>query len=97
MDLSTDMLTAFVRMAERLSVAAASQELGVAKSVVSKRVTQFEQGLGATLLARSTWRTSLQPAGRAPSPSWLGIAMARDRGGVLAVGLQRRRWRLAGL
>ena len=63
MDLSINMLTAFVRVAERLSVTAASQELGVAKSVVSKRLTQLEQGLGATLLARSTRRISLTPAG----------------------------------
>ncbi len=59
MDLSTNMLTAFVRVAERLSVTAASQELGLAKSVVSKRLMQLEQGLGVTLLAHSTRRISL--------------------------------------
>jgi len=48
MDLSVNMLAAFVRVAERLSVTAASQELGLAKSVVSKRLTQLEQGLGAS-------------------------------------------------
>ena len=63
MDLSLDMLTAFVHVAERLSVTVAAQELGVAKSVVSKRVTQLEHGLGATLLARSTRQISLTPAG----------------------------------
>ncbi len=63
MDLSLDMLTAFVHVAERLSVTAAAQDLGVAKSVVSKRITQLERGLGATLLARSTRQISLTPAG----------------------------------
>lgn len=57
------MLAAFVRVAERLSVTAAAQELGLAKSVVSKRIAQLEQALGATLLERSTRRISLTPSG----------------------------------
>jgi len=63
MDLSINMLAAFVRVAERLSVTAAAQELGLAKSVVSKRLMQLEQELGVILLARSTRRISLTPAG----------------------------------
>ena len=63
MDLSISMLAAFVGVAERLSVTAAAQELGLAKSVLSKRLMQLEQGLGVTLLARSTRRISLTPAG----------------------------------
>jgi len=63
MNLTIDMLTAFVRVAERLSVTAAAYELGLAKSVVSKRLVHLEQALGAVLLARSTRRISLTPAG----------------------------------
>ncbi len=63
MTLSTDMLTAFVGVAEHLSITAAANELGVAKSVVSKRLAQLEAAVGAALLTRSTRRVSLTPAG----------------------------------
>ena len=63
MNLSIDMLTAFVGVAERLSVTAAAQDLGLTKSVLSKRLAQLEHTLGATLLARSTRKISLTPAG----------------------------------
>ena len=43
----------------------AALELGVSKSVVSKRVAQLEQWVGATLFARSTRRIALTPAGEA--------------------------------
>ena len=65
MTLSTDMLAAFVQVAEHLSVSAAAQTLGVSKSVVSKRVAQLEQAVRATLFARSTRRVALTPAGEA--------------------------------
>ncbi len=65
MTLSTDMLTAFVQVAEHLSVSAAAQTLGVGKSVVSKRVAQLEHAVRATLFARSTRRIALTPAGEA--------------------------------
>ena len=64
MNLTLDMLTAFVRVAERLSITTAAYELGLAKSIVSKRLTQLEQALGAVLFARSTRRVSLTPAGQ---------------------------------
>jgi molybdenum-dependent DNA-binding transcriptional regulator ModE len=57
--LSTDMLDAFVKVAAHLSVSAAAQELGVSKSVVSKRVAQLEQAVRATLFSRSTRRIAL--------------------------------------
>ena len=50
MNLSIDMLTAFVRVSDRLSVTAAALELGLAKSVVSKRLVQLEQALGRRCL-----------------------------------------------
>ena len=65
MTLSTDMLAAFVQVAEHLCVSAAAQALGVSKSVVSKRVAQLEQAVRATLFARSTRRVALTPAGEA--------------------------------
>jgi DNA-binding transcriptional LysR family regulator len=61
--LSTDLLAAFVSVAEHLSVSAAARELGVGKSIVSKRLAQLESRVGATLLARSTRQVSLTPAG----------------------------------
>lgn len=63
MSLSTDMLVAFVRVAEHLSVSAAAAELDVGKSVISKRVAQLEQAVRATLFSRSTRRIALTPAG----------------------------------
>lgn len=60
---STDMLAAFVKVAELLSVSAAAVQIGVGKGVVSKRVAQLEQAVGATLFSRSTRRVALTPAG----------------------------------
>lgn len=62
---SSDMLAAFVKVADRASVSGAAAELGVGKSVVSKRVAQLEAVVGATLFARSTRRIALTPAGEA--------------------------------
>jgi len=65
MAVSSDMLAAFVKVVECTSVSRAAIELGVGKSVVSKRVAQLEQMVGATLFARSTRRIALTPAGEA--------------------------------
>ena len=65
MAVSSDMLAAFVKVADSASVSRAALELGVGKSVVSKRVAQLEQLVGATLFARSTRRIALTPAGEA--------------------------------
>lgn len=65
MAVSFDMLTAFTKVADSASVSRAALELGVGKGVVSKRVAQLEQLLGATLFARSTRRIALTPAGEA--------------------------------
>ena len=63
MTVSSDMLAAFVKVADSASVSRAALELGVGKSVVSKRVAQLEEQIGATLFARSTRRIALTPAG----------------------------------
>jgi DNA-binding transcriptional LysR family regulator len=65
MTLTTDMLAAFVQVADHLSVSAAAAELGLGKSVVSKRVAQLESALKVTLFSRSTRRVALTPAGEA--------------------------------
>lgn len=64
MNISTDMLQAFVKVAERLSVSAAAVDLGVGKGVVSKRLAQLEGAVKATLLIRSSRRLALTPAGQ---------------------------------
>ena len=63
MAISTDMLAAFVRVAEHRSVSAAGADLGVGKSVISKRIAQLEAAVKATLFSRSTRRVALTPAG----------------------------------
>ena len=65
MAISTDMLAAFVQVAEHLSVSAAALHLGTGKSVVSKRVAQLEAEVKATLFSRSTRRIALTAAGEA--------------------------------
>lgn len=65
MAVSSDMLAAFVKVADSASVSRAAIALGVGKSVVSKRVAQLEEHVGAMLFARSTRRIALTPAGEA--------------------------------
>ena len=63
MPVSREMLITFLHVADTLSVSATAQALGVGKSIVSKRVAQLEDVVGATLFARSTRRVVLTPAG----------------------------------
>jgi DNA-binding transcriptional LysR family regulator len=63
MAISTDMLEAFVKVADHLSVSAAAADLGMSKGGVSKRIAQLEQAVRATLFSRSTRRIALTPAG----------------------------------
>ena len=63
--ISTDMLSAFLKVAQSSSVSQAAVALDVSKSLVSKRIAQLEDRLGATLFSRSTRKIALTPAGEA--------------------------------
>jgi DNA-binding transcriptional LysR family regulator len=55
----------FVRVAELGSFSAVAQQLGVARSVVTRQMTALEGHLGTRLMVRSTRRLSLTSAGTA--------------------------------
>lgn len=55
----------FVRVAELGSFAAVAHQLGVARSVVTRKVASLEARLGVKLIARSTRRLNLTSAGAA--------------------------------
>ena len=61
--ISTDMLEAFLQVAECRSVSQAAVSLDVAKSLISKRIAQLEERLETTLFSRSTRKVALTPAG----------------------------------
>ncbi len=63
MNISTDMLQAFVKVTERLSVSAAARDLGVGKGVVSKRLAALEDSIKTTLVSRNSRKLTLTPAG----------------------------------
>jgi DNA-binding transcriptional LysR family regulator len=60
-----DAMKLFVRVAELGSFAAVAQQLGVARSVVTRQVAALETHLGVKLMVRSTRRLSLTSAGTA--------------------------------
>jgi DNA-binding transcriptional LysR family regulator len=57
-------IEAFTAVVEAGTFSAAGERLGVAKSVVSRRVSQLEKRLGSRLLYRTTRRLSLTDSGR---------------------------------
>lgn len=57
-------MNTFVRIAEAGSISRAADQLGVAKSAVSRRLSDLEIQLGVTLVNRSTRSSSLTEAGR---------------------------------
>ncbi len=59
-----DALESFVAVVESGQFSAAAERLGTGKSVVSRRVADLEEHLGARLLQRTTRRLSLTEAGR---------------------------------
>jgi DNA-binding transcriptional LysR family regulator len=54
----------FVRVVEAGSISRAAEQLGMAKSGVSRRLAELEKRLGVRLLTRTTRRSSLTEAGR---------------------------------
>lgn len=58
-------MAAYVRVVEAKTYTAAAERLGWSKSVVSRRIAELEERLGARLLNRSTRRLSLTEAGAA--------------------------------
>ena len=60
-----DDLQAFVTVVEAGSFTAAAERLGVAKSAVSRRVSELEDRLGVQLLRRTTRRLNLTDTGQA--------------------------------
>ena len=63
--ISSDLLAAFLHVADTGSVSQAAIELGVGKSVISNRIALLEHKLQATLFSRSTRKVALTPAGDA--------------------------------
>jgi DNA-binding transcriptional LysR family regulator len=59
-----DQMRTFVRVVEAGSISRAAEQLGVAKSGVSRRLAELEARLGVRLLNRTTRRSSLSDAGR---------------------------------
>lgn len=66
-------MTAFVRIVEAGGIGRAADQLGVAKSAVSRRLVELEARLGVQLLARTTRRSSLTDAGQSYYQRALGI------------------------
>jgi len=58
-----EQLEAFVEVVEQQSFSAAGEKMGLAKSVLSRRVSQLEKRLGVKLLSRTTRKLSLTGAG----------------------------------
>jgi DNA-binding transcriptional LysR family regulator len=58
-------MLAFVKVVEAKSFSAAARLLGTSKSVISKRVSSLEEGLGVRLMSRSTRSMSLTESGAA--------------------------------
>lgn len=59
-----DEMKSFVRVVEAGSISKAAEQLGMAKSGVSRRLAELESRLGVRLLNRTTRRSSLTDAGR---------------------------------
>ncbi|MEJ2609755.1 MAG: LysR family transcriptional regulator [Candidatus Thiodiazotropha sp.] len=57
-------LESFIAVVELGQFSAAAERLGIGKSVISRRVSELEEHLGALLLQRTTRRLSLTDAGR---------------------------------
>jgi DNA-binding transcriptional LysR family regulator len=66
-------IAAFVRVARLGSFSGAARDLGVAPSVVTKRISQLEKGLGTQLVVRSTRGLALTAAGERILPRFVRL------------------------
>ncbi|VAW75401.1 Transcriptional regulator, LysR family [hydrothermal vent metagenome] len=64
-------LDAFTAVVESGTFSAAGERLGIAKSVVSRRVSQLENRLGSRLLNRTTRRLGVAQYVTCASPAYL--------------------------
>ena len=64
MERLTEMMT-FAKVVETMSFSAAARVLSISKSLVSKQISNLENGLGVRLLNRTTRRMSLTESGAA--------------------------------
>src|SRR5947209_14389199 len=71
-------MVAFARVVESGSFTEAARRLGLAKSVVSVRVSALERCLGVRLLQRSTRRLSLTEEGTRVYGQCVGLARMLD-------------------
>ncbi|AYF85769.1 LysR family transcriptional regulator [Pseudomonas sp. JS3066] len=74
-----DDLAAFAVLMEAGSFTAAAERLGCSKGQLSKRIRLLEQGLGASLLHRTTRRLDLTAAGAALLPEAQALAAQAER------------------
>src|SRR4051794_27231422 len=91
-DTSPDDLVAmalFARVVEEQSFTGAARRMGVAKSVVSARLSALESRLGARLLHRTTRRLTLTEAGAALYHRCARMVAEADEAAALAAGLGR--------
>ena len=58
-----DAMQHFIRVADLGSFAAAADQLGVARSVVTRRIAALEEHLGVKLITRTTRKLTLTSAG----------------------------------
>jgi len=71
-------IKAFLLVARTGSFSSAARELGVAPSVVTKRITRLEEEMGAQLFVRSTRALSLTPAGERLLPQYQRLVAELD-------------------
>jgi len=71
-------IKAFLLVARNGSFSGAARELGVAPSVVTKRITRLEDEMGAQLFVRSTRALALTPAGERLLPQYQRLVAELD-------------------
>lgn len=68
-----EQMRVFIRIVEAGGITAAAQQLNMAKSMVSRRLSQLEEQLGTTLINRTTRRVTLTDAGKLYYQRSIGI------------------------